>query len=177
VAERSAEIINHRTFFLRPPGAIAEDQFIKACQKECEDCVKACPHHVILKVHDPISGAHRTAYIDLKVGGCEYCKDFPCITACTHDALTPENKIMGKADLLASCLTKQHQICDICRYACPEGYQALVRDMYGRLQVDLDICVGCGKCVNACFMVPKAVEVFSLAKMKNRKNSSRMLPT
>ena len=166
--DRSTAIINHQSFLLRPPGAVAESRFKKLCDPECQDCLRACPHHVILKLKNSIDQGQATAHISPKIGGCEYCEDFPCITACQTGALSSSNKIMGKADLLASCITKQHQICDICRYSCPDGHQALDRDMYGRLRVDLDRCVGCGKCVTACFMVPKSIEIFSLSAMKNR---------
>ncbi len=169
VIDRSSEIINNRSFILRPPGAVSEKRFIKLCEPGCFDCLQACPHQVILKSNNPMMDANTTAFIDTKIGGCEYCSEFPCIDVCKTGALGSKNRIMGKAELLASCITKQHQICDMCRYSCPDGYQALDRDKYGRLQVDLEKCVGCGKCVNACFMVPKSIEIFSLEKMMNRK--------
>ena len=67
--------------------------------------------------------------------------------------------VMGKAVLLANCLTKQNQTCNMCQSVCPEHVSAFEKDKYGRLEVNSDKCVGCGRCVTICFMAPKAIEI------------------
>jgi len=149
-------------FYLRPPGAVPEEDFINLCDKDCFTCLTSCPVYVIQKVQNPEIPEHNTAVIDPRIAGCSYCHDFPCITVCPTGALVEPGKPMGVAKVLDNCITNQHEFCEVCFHTCPEEYQALYKNKDGVLQVDKDKCVGCGSCVSACFLMPKAIEIHPL---------------
>ncbi len=153
--------IKRSEHIIRPPGAIPESEFIEKCEKDCFRCLAACPTYVIQKVADLTSPAYRTAYIDSHISGCSFCQDFPCVAACTYGALASDIKPLGVAKVLASCITKQGEFCEICMSSCPEHHQSIAKNRNGVLQIDSERCVGCGKCVSACFLVPKAIAVYS----------------
>lgn len=73
--------------WIRPPFAIAELDFILACNR-CGDCTSACPHDVVF----PLSASKGievagTPAMDILNKGCHLCTDWPCVTACETDAL------------------------------------------------------------------------------------------
>jgi len=74
---------------LRPPGAVAEEEFLKLCIK-CGQCLQVCPYDSI-KLEDLASGASvGMAYINPLERGCYLCSAFPCILACPTGALDHE---------------------------------------------------------------------------------------
>ena len=146
-------------FLLRPPGAIAEKAFLQTCNKECLQCLTACPFHAIQKVGDSLSPAYLTAYIDPDISGCSFCKDFPCIEACGYGALSAEIGPLSRAVVTASCLTRQGEFCEICMTSCPPDHQSITKDKKGIFRIDPKTCVGCGSCVSACYLTPKAIEI------------------
>ncbi len=74
---------------LRPPGAVAEDDFLKLCIK-CGQCLQVCPYDSIL-LEDIDGGASvGMAYINPLERGCYLCSAFPCILACPTGALDHE---------------------------------------------------------------------------------------
>jgi len=78
------------TLLLRPPAAVAEDEFLKLCIK-CGQCLQVCPYDSILL--DDITGgaSYGTAYIDPFKRGCYLCEAFPCVLACPTGALEHEH--------------------------------------------------------------------------------------
>ena len=72
---------------LRPPGAIAEDEFLFACIK-CGLCVQICPVRAI-KLADWNDGlAYGTPYIDANVQACDFsCDSIQCAETCPTSAL------------------------------------------------------------------------------------------
>lgn len=151
-------------FYLRPPGAVAEKDFIRLCDENCVACLTSCPTYVIQKLQEPEIPEHSTAYIDPRIAGCSYCHDFPCIAACPTGALIGEGKPMGVAKILYNCITNENEFCEICYHSCPEAYQALYKNKKGVLKVNEDQCVGCGSCVSSCFLRPEAIEILPLKK-------------
>ncbi len=74
---------------LRPPGAVAEEDFLKLCIK-CGQCLQVCPYDSI-ELEDIDGGASMgMAYIDPLKRGCYLCEAFPCILACPTGALDHE---------------------------------------------------------------------------------------
>ena len=73
--------------WIRPPFAIAELDFILACNR-CGDCTTACPYDVVfpLPATKGIDVAGTPA-MDILNKGCHLCTDWPCVTACETDAL------------------------------------------------------------------------------------------
>ncbi|MCJ7765086.1 MAG: 4Fe-4S dicluster domain-containing protein [Thiovulaceae bacterium] len=88
---------------LRPPGAVAEKDFLGLCIK-CGQCVQVCPYHSI-KLSDIFMGhGMGTPYIDATERACFACSAVPCVLACPSGALDhkvekPEDIEMGIAFL------------------------------------------------------------------------------
>lgn len=73
--------------WIRPPFASSELDFLLACTR-CNACIEACPHQIIFPL--PISrGAEvaATPALDLANRGCHLCQDWPCVNACSDNAL------------------------------------------------------------------------------------------
>ena len=71
---------------LRPPGAVAEKDFLALCIK-CGQCLQVCPYHPI-KLADVAKGhGVGTPYIDATERGCYACDAVPCVLACPSGAL------------------------------------------------------------------------------------------
>lgn len=131
---------------LRPPWALAENDFLKACTR-CGDCISACPTHVIINRD---AGYPTIDFID---GECTFCGD--CVTACTTGALL---RAAGQAPWPARaliddhCLARQRVECRICGEQCAAGairFQLLAGGI-ATPQLDQERCTGCGACVGPC---------------------------
>ena len=139
---------------LRPPGALAEDDFMALCIK-CERCISICPTDIIepLGIEDGILQA-RTPVLTYTNDCCTFCDE--CRKVCPTGAIgevdpwTPEQGRIGVAILHEDrCLAfPQTQSCGICIDACP--YAALSFDDERQPVVDETACNGCGACVKIC---------------------------
>jgi ferredoxin-type protein NapG len=135
-----------REDWLRPPGAASESIFLDRCTR-CGDCIKACPYQAIA-VHpangSPILFPNQTP--------CYLCEDFPCITACGTDALSPiegvEQVHMGTAVVSHRTCTAD-QGCNACVSQCPTHALSMDFDAL-RVLVSANDCVGCGICEYTC---------------------------
>lgn len=144
-----------RVDWLRPPGAVPELLFLERCTK-CNDCVVACPPGALV-VHS--TGGTPVLFADQSP--CLLCEDFPCIAACTTDALLPVEGIhhvrMGVASI-SHRLCTAGQGCHACVSKCP--VDALARDVETlELSVAGEICVGCGMCEMVCKTVNDHVAI------------------
>ena len=130
---------------LRPPGAIAEEDFLKACIK-CGLCAEACLNRDSNK--DKETGKARPGTLQMAKGGdhrmigtpffiptevpCYMCEDIPCVPVCPSGALDQlsVSKENGELDIdksrmgLAvvhkeSCIAFWGIQCDACYRACP----------------------------------------------------------
>ncbi|CAA7626605.1 4Fe-4S dicluster domain-containing protein [Magnetospirillum sp. UT-4] len=99
---------------LRPPGAIAEDEFLASCIK-CGQCVQVCPVKAI-ELGDITEGfGIGVPHIDARAQACDFsCDAVQCILACPTGALThaiskKEEVRMGIARLARpdACLARQ----------------------------------------------------------------------
>ncbi len=135
----------------RPPGAVAEGQFLASCTR-CGECVTACPPRAILCA-PPEAGEKRagTPFIDPIRQPCVMCIDTPCITACEPGVLRdelPRKMADARVDKLA-CLAWLGQPCRLCVDQCPvEG--AISMDDAHRPAISPEACTGCGVCVQVC---------------------------
>ena len=136
--------------FLRPPGAISEESFLLTCTR-CGDCRPACPYSAI-HLFGVEGGVHvNTPFVDPQHTPCRYCEDMPCVAACKPKALHKDYLKMGVAQLhVEHCLIEQGQRCDYCFKSCPEGVGAISKDSDGLPLIDVEKCVGCGKCEYIC---------------------------
>ncbi len=96
---------------LRPPGALAEKEFLAACIK-CGQCVQVCPV-VAIKLADIDEGfGVGVPYVDAREQACDFACDTPqCVLACptgalTHSLKAKEDVRMGLAELTSpqTCL-------------------------------------------------------------------------
>lgn len=151
--------------FIRPPGAISEEQFLITCTR-CGDCKSACPHDAIHLVDAITAGINtKTPFVDPFFKACQYCEDMPCIKSCEPQALKfPENDLPLKMAIarvnLDHCLISQGQRCDYCFKSCPSGIKAISKNKQGEPIINQKQCVGCGKCAYICVsQTGKAIEM------------------
>ncbi len=139
---------------LRPPGALAERDFLAACTR-CDECVKVCPHFAIRKAGPELGEAVvGTPVIVPLESPCLMCDGLPCITVCEPGALRPPTDgfaPIGIAVVEADrCLLAQGQPCRVCEEQCPEP-RAIELGFPGSLpHVRRAACTGCGVCAVAC---------------------------
>jgi len=164
---------------LRPPGALAEAQFLGACVR-CGLCVRDCPPQN-LKLSQWGAGmaadvAIGTPYFVARDIPCEMCETLPCVKACPTGALDPAlsdiaEARMGLAVLIdhESCLNFLGLRCDVCYRVCPLIDQAITlektpnprSDRHAMLlpTVHADACTGCGMCEKSCVLEQAAIKV------------------
>lgn len=131
---------------LRPPWALAEDDFLSACTR-CGDCVRACPTRI---VSDRDAGYPT---IDFAEGECTFCGD--CATACTAGALQRQAgrpPWLARAAINEDCLARRGVECRICGDLCAVGALRFPRQAGGFAvpEPDRAHCTGCGACVAPC---------------------------
>ena len=164
---------------IRPPGALAEEQFLSACVR-CGLCVRDCPPQN-LKLSEWGAGmaadvAIGTPYFVARDIPCEMCEDIPCVKACPTGALDPGlDKIndakMGVAVLIdqENCLNFLGLRCDVCYRVCPVIDKAITLEKVSNPRSDrhamllptvhAEHCTGCGKCEKSCVLEQAAIKV------------------
>ena len=174
-----------RTFpVLRPPGAVAEEEFLAGCTR-CEACIEACPHHSI--IHAPIRFrlAAETPMIDPIQQPCWMCADFPCIASCEPGVLQqalPKRMATARIETF-SCLAWQGNFCTVCSEQCPvpgaiafEEDQPIANDASSQAptwsnaatkkkpRIVDDVCTGCGVCQYVCPAPENAILLMPLSE-------------
>ncbi len=160
------------TRYLRPPGAIAEAEFVRRCIR-CHKCGENCTNSCIRFVGPEGPPAARgTPYIVPREKACILCAK--CNNGCPSGALQPvdpehprmwEVVDMGRAHLDTNiCHSHLGYICGICVRACPLEGKALRADLWEKPLLDPDYCVGCGLCEQACVHMPQAIRVRPAAR-------------
>ncbi len=152
---------------LRPPGALAEDEFLDTCTR-CFKCGNACPNQCI-KFHGIGAGISKvfTPYIKARARGCTLCGE--CADVCPTGALKPftatregwvEGVKMGTARVNKEmCYSFHGRTCGACYRACPLAGTAMKIGLYETPLVQVENCVGCGLCEQACLHLPQAIRV------------------
>lgn len=171
---------------LRPPGAVDEEKFIKACIK-CGTCVEACPYDTLKVAKPEDKVAIGTPYFIPRDIPCYMCPDVPCLPVCPTGALDTnkllkldEVKTSEKFDINKSkmgiavvdensCIAFWGIQCDACYRACPLLGEA-IKLKYERIErtgkhaflkpvVIEDVCTGCGMCEHACVTDKAAIKI------------------
>jgi ferredoxin len=140
--------------YLRPPGALKDDEaFVAACIG-CGLCGEVCPPRCI-RFHARDGGAKvNTPYVDPEEKACILCNK--CMEVCPTEALTLTalDKIdMGIAqiDRTACYPWVDRGVCGACVSICPLGDKAIGFKMWNQYQpIIKQGCVGCGLCVEVC---------------------------
>ncbi len=130
---------------IRPPGAIAEKNFLSLCTP-CQDCASACPHDLIDhdKAGRPVMNFAQTT--------CVFCAD--CTRACKSGALDEQQarpwQVM--AQINQDCLSRNGITCRTCGDHCDEQAISFELMTKGRSQpiINDDQCTGCGACMRIC---------------------------
>jgi ferredoxin-type protein NapG len=171
--------------FIRPPGALPEEEFLSACIR-CGICVRDCPYDILMlaKLGDdnPATG---TPYFIARTGPCEMCEDIPCIQNCPTNALDHslddiEKARMGLAVLIdqEACIAFQGLRCEVCYNVCPVKGKALTLEYQPNKRsgrhalfipvVHSDYCTGCGLCEKACILDREAIKVLPIRLAKGK---------
>ncbi|MEW6072626.1 MAG: 4Fe-4S dicluster domain-containing protein [Planctomycetota bacterium] len=143
------------TGILRPPGALAEPEFLAACLR-CTSCADACETDCI-RFFAPHEGrVAGTPYILAAERACNLC--LRCTQVCPSGALAPLEDIaavrMGTA-VVDERLCVSHDgtgACGACHTICPLKNRALTQGLRNKPTVHAEECVGCGMCEEACIV-------------------------
>jgi len=155
-----------RLRYLRPPGGLAENDFLARCIN-CGQCGEVCPNRCI-KYFGLENGwdSIDTPYIIPREKGCILC--MKCGEVCPTGAIT---EIIREAEAILDqvkmgharvdeqlCLSFQGKTCGVCYRACPLQDIAIT---VGRLEQPhvTDQCVGCGLCGRSCIQMPQAIRI------------------
>ena len=143
---------------LRPPGALAESEFLEACTR-CGDCIEACEPAAIRKAPERMRSAEETPIIDPALAPCLLCEDFPCISACEPGALRAEApSSLGTAHVQAfDCLNRLGTTCSVCVERCPVPGALFWAN--GVPDVNPALCTGCGQCHYTCPAPTNAIAI------------------
>ena len=146
---------------LRPPGAVAEGEFLARCIK-CGTCAASCPYRSIRQAGWASGLGVGTPVILPREIPCYLC--MICPDVCPTGALEPlagkEAVDMGEAVVdEETCYPFQGILCRACVDVCPLQGSAIKQDLMLRPVVDPEHCVGCGMCVQVCPRDPEAIHV------------------
>jgi ferredoxin-type protein NapG len=160
---------------LRPPGALAEKDFLAACTR-CQKCAEACEPGAIRFAHANLRESEGTPIIEPLKAACLLCEDFPCVSACEpgalrEDALAP----LGVAEIQAlNCLNRLGTDCASCVERCPvEGALEFVGMTPA---VNEALCTGCGMCQYVCPAPENAVLMLPNADRPTRESLLNQRP-
>lgn len=182
---------------IRPPGSIAEEDFLRRCIK-CGECMRVCPTNVIQPAL--LEGGFEALWTPVLINRIGYC-EFNCVLCgqvCPTGAIVPlsvEKKVgkppYGKPVTIGTafydrgrCLPWAMNIeCIVCEEVCPTSPKAIwfqtteVRTREDRSKllklphVDPNLCVGCGICENKCPVHDRAaVRVTSIGETRSSIN-------
>ena len=194
---------NFSPHMIRPPGSVAEPEFLEKCIK-CDQCINACPTNVLqpatLKeggiegVWTPVLN-FRIAHCQLK---CTLCSEV-CPTGAIRQISAAEKLgkgehaeqgpvVLGTAFINTSrCLPWANQVpCVVCEEVCPVSPKAIptideeVKDVFGNTVVlnkpfiVPELCIGCGICEAEC-PVQDQPAVYVTAVGESRSKERRLL--
>ena len=150
--------VGHAKDLPRPPAALEEDDFRKACAR-CYRCIDACPAGA-LRPASIMEGIVNLGTPVLDPSHCIFCME--CVRACPTGAITkvPKEEVdIGNAvidqDTCLAWLKKKR--CKDCYRACEAKAIKLEKRRYP--VVIAERCNGCGACVRRCPTQPLAIQV------------------
>ena len=175
---------------VRPPGALAEEEFLAKCIR-CGECMKVCPTNGIhpAALEAGLEGMW-SPVMKMTIGYCEY-ECTLCTEVCPTGAirlLTVDEKQKIKIGLAYidrnRCLPyASARTCIVCEEYCPTPKKAIwleeaqvTTDQGEKVtvkqpRVNLELCIGCGICTNKCVIKGQpAILVTSVGETRNPDN-------
>lgn len=169
---------------IRPPGALAETDFLAACTR-CGICVEECPYDILKLARPGEDVPLGTPYFTAREGPCEMCMDIPCIPNCPTGALDHaltdiDDARMGLAVVIdqETCIAFHGLRCEVCFNVCPIRSKAISIEYRHNQRsgkhalfipiVHSDACTGCGLCERACITEEAAIKVFPIKLAKGQ---------
>jgi ferredoxin-type protein NapF len=132
---------------LRPPWAIAADDFTNACSR-CMQCIDKCPENILVKAEDGFPT------VNFELGGCSFCQQ--CVEVCDDAALLLSQSGQPAWALMAAistdCISFHGVMCRSCADSCEED-AILFRHQLGSVsqpEINKKSCTACGFCVATC---------------------------
>lgn len=194
---------NFSPAMIRPPGSVAEPEFLAKCIK-CDQCINACPTNVLQPATFAEGGfeALWTPVLNFNIAHCQL-KCNLCSEVCPTGAIRRISvaEKLGKGDYHKQgpvrlgtafintnrCLPWANQIpCVVCEEVCPTSPKAIqsideeVKDVYGKVVllnkpfIVPDLCIGCGICQAECPVVDQPA-VYVTAVGESRSRARRLL--
>ena len=177
-------------WLIRPPGSLAEREFLSGCVK-CGECMKVCITNGLQPTlfEAGLEGIWSPVLVP-RLGYCEY-RCTLCGQVCPTGAikrLRLEEKAKVKIGLAmidkGRCLPWAHATpCIVCEEVCPTSKKAIwfeeakVKDRNGKEsivkqpRVDLELCIGCGICETKCPVGSRAaIYVTSIGESRSEEN-------
>jgi len=177
-------------WLIRPPGSLAEREFLSGCVK-CGECMKVCITNGLQPTlfEAGLEGIWSPILVP-RLGYCEY-RCTLCGQVCPTGAikrLKLEEKAKVKIGIAmldkGRCLPWAHATpCIVCEEVCPTPKKAIwfeeakVRDRSGKEsvvmqpRVDLELCIGCGICETKCPVGSRAaIYVTSIGESRSKEN-------
>ena len=188
--------VNANPYLIRPPGSMAEDDFLARCIR-CGQCMRVCPNNALhpTLLEAGLEGMWTPVLIS-KIGYCE-----PTCTLCGQvcptgaiseltlgekigDRETPPNQIGTAFVDRGRCLPwAMATPCIVCEEWCPTSPKAIylkeeiTLDSRGqevkvkRPYIDASLCTGCGACEYACPVNDhRAIYITSVGESRSRRN-------
>lgn len=163
---------------LRPPGALAEEDFLSTCIR-CMRCVDACPNRALVSTPGNANGGHvGTPTMHPRKAACMLCLSeegdyLKCTEVCPSGALQliektkediKEQVAIGVAEIdFDLCYSYNNWSCGACFRACPLAGEAMTIGLWERPTIHPEACVGCGCCERSCIRYPHAIRVKAVA--------------
>ena len=176
-------------YLIRPPGAVAEAEFLQRCVR-CAECMKVCIGRTLqpaLLEAGPVG--LWTPLVVPRIGYCEYNCTL-CGQVCPTGAIGPLKLPEKKKNVIGLAVIKKDRClpfakgipCLVCEEHCPTGEKAIVMDEKGVLvegkmrrlkfpRIIAKRCIGCGICETKC-----PVEGASAIRIINEGESRRKRP-
>ena len=186
---------------IRPPGSVAEEEFLERCIK-CDQCINACPTNVLQPATLSEGGIEAvwTPVLNFNIAHCQLkctlCSEV-CPTGAIRDITATEKLgvgefeeqgpvVLGTAFIDTSrCLPWANQIpCVVCEEVCPVAPKAIqtwdeeAKDVFGQTVVlnkpfiVPELCIGCGICEAECPVLDqRAVYVTAVGESRSKERS------
>ena len=123
---------------LRPPGALAEKDFLASCIK-CGQCIQVCPYHS-LKLLDLAQGIDMgTPVVNARERGCYLCDLFPCVLCCPSGALNPEVQKIEQVEMGVAWVHDPHRCWAYTKKPVPTTWLETLKQHGNRTELENDL--------------------------------------